>query len=145
MRHTRKLKPLIGLAILGALLLTGCAPSPPEIERNAAGDLIPYEDLVVKHAFSWEKERLEIVDETHLRISYGTGPQLPCDRTNATVVETSETVTVTLLFGKIPDAETICKDEGTAYEMSSGTDRIMIETTSPIGNRTIIDGASTYK
>lgn len=144
--HSAKKLSVLGAALLAGMLLAGCAaevPSgpPPTAEHNTTGDLIPYEDIVVKHAFPWDEKKLEVVDDTHLRISYKTSPPLPCERTGAKVDETLETITVTLLHGEIPNAKKICDDENTISQMSSGTEYIMIETKSPIGNRKIIDGA----
>lgn len=128
------------------MLLAGCASSPagppPEREYNATGDIIPYKDLVVRHKFSWKSGKHEVVDDTHIRISYTGGPPLECERTGAKVVERPESVTITLLYGEIPNAKKICKDESKIYQMSSGENSIMVETKTPIGNRKIIDGAA---
>lgn len=145
-RQSPKRSTLISITLLAGVLLAGCTPTPagppPKTEHNTTGDLVPYENLVVKHAFGWEKDQLEIIDDTHLRISFTTGPPLACERFGATVVETKKSVTVTLLFGEIPNAEEICKDESKIYEMSSGVESISIETKSPIGNREIINGGA---
>jgi hypothetical protein len=133
LRHRR----IIGVIVLAGVILSGCA-SPPEIERNEAGDLIPYSDLETEWSSPWIES--EIVDDTHLRLTFGTGPKSECWRNNVDVIETPESVTVTLISGIIPDAERLCKDESPIIELVGSHDSIIVETESPIGDREIIDG-----
>lgn len=136
-----KQKPNLGRAlsgvILAGILLSGCA-APPEIERNEQGDLIPYADLETARSFSWHQ--LEIVDDTHIRLLWGTSPTSKCWRHDVDVVETPKTVTLTLRGGSIPNAKKLCDDENPISQMSHSTESIIVKTESPIGNRQIIDG-----
>lgn len=145
---TKPLRHLIGIGLLATLALTSCTPSPPKVERNATGDLIPYSNIEKTRAFHWangtrltmERQKLhpEIIDDTHIRIPFNTGPSPDCFRYNADVVETPTTITITLSNGWIPNSDKLCKSK--IMNLSIGGESIAVETKDPINGRKIIDG-----
>lgn len=136
-----RLKHLIGATLLTTLALTSCAQPPlpasiPKSEHNAAGDLIPYSGIENKRASAWRNA--EVVDDTNIRIRFGTGPAPDCFKYDAEVVETPETITITLFSGWIPNSDSLCPDR--ILDASNHIEKIAVETKEPINGRTIIDG-----
>lgn len=140
--HHSKTKGFIGTILLTLLTLTACAPPLPVVERNSTGDMIPQENLKIHHVSKWSDwgKGLEIVDDTHLRFTFQSSELSACERYAAEVVETPETIIVTLSFGELADAKKLCSSEDTLRNMSSSEDSIMVETETPINGRQIIDG-----
>lgn len=139
--YPHKAMHLIISALLLGLSLTSCAASPPQIERNEHGDLIPYANVQNAHATSWNET--EIVDDTHLRLKFTTSQWSACERLGAHVIETDTSIKITLRFGELPNAEKLCANESKIVDMYSKGESILVETTAPIGNRTIIDTKTT--
>lgn len=139
---------LIGcvFALTGAL--AGCAPASdpvapaqpssgiPGIGRTAQGDQIGY--LAIENAQDVEWDSYEIVDDTHVRISFTREAEPTCRRFDASVTEDAESVRITLREGLIPKADEFC---GADHTRSSErvTDTMLVMLTNPLGEREVID------
>lgn len=140
-----------------ALMLSACAapPPPPEVERNELGDQLLVTEIENKRPVEWDKvtsvvdesgelvetRPVEAIDERRLRITYWTTSGQSCVRHDTDVVETSETVTITLFVGDLPNAEELCKsEEGKVVDLAATTDSVEIKLDAPLGDREVIDG-----
>lgn len=122
------------------LTISGCSsPSPPDIERNSAGDIIAYPELEDRALYDWEA--YEIVDKRHVRIRFAGGPEETCVREDSRVEEDDNTITIFLYVGKIRNADKLCK-ENQIVELPYVTDTMLVKTELPIGDRTIKIGGS---
>lgn len=139
MRRTKQPTSLIGLVLLGTLLLTGCATSPPEVERNANGDQVPHTALNNVRLWQWEVD--EVVDQNHIRIKFAVPPEPSCVRHDVDVIENPDAIVITLLKGNIENAREICEHETyIAFDVPYVNNTMLIETAFPIGNKEVIDG-----
>lgn len=132
----------LGVLFVGiAALNTACssASGPPASESSAAGEEIPAGQLEDSHSSTWEK--VEIVDDHHVRLYYTISPWLPCERRAVTVAETESDVTFTLYIGQIAHSDQICgASEPRSRDMSGHSESILAVTQNPIGDRRIVNG-----
>lgn len=145
---------LAALAVAIVLLSFGCTPGkPPKMERNSTGDLVPYSNIENESAIRWGPVRAidprpaEIVDENHIRIQLQGVEEPTCTRYNTKVVETPETITITLFIGKLANAEKVCKPRKQIVNLPGYDtfDTVMVQTQSPIGDREILMGGGPFK
>lgn len=142
------------LAASAALLLSGCAerPDPPEQERTALGEFIPYTgDMTPLFPLEWNDVE---VDGNQVRIEYafnhsGSEPVNDCSQYAARVTETPDSVTIDLYKGRLTGTEGLCDERKPGlFErreiidlFSAGASHtILVELDAPLGDRTLREG-----
>lgn len=97
------------------------------VEFTDSGDEISRNDLTNESAVRWSE--YQIVDETHLRVTFSGGHQ-PCTGHRVEVTETTDSIIVDLFAGSPPSSP----DQCLLHDMD-GT--ILVELKDPIGDRKI--------
>lgn len=122
--HIRSRLAALGVAVL---LLAGCSATN---SYSDAGDQIPQSGLVDALPAAWESA--EIVDDTHIRVTFQGGVD-DCYGHDVEVEETASTVTISLSTGGLPRHVGGCDAPLLEYTT-------LVETEQPVGDRAIIDG-----
>lgn len=117
---------LAGLVLLVAVL-AGCSTDNRYTDQGAQ---LPRSDLSHARPISWNE--VEIVDDTHLRVTFWSGVD-GCWGHDIEVDETTSAVTISLVTGAIPRAWEGC--DGRAVEHTT-----LVEIAEPLGGRKIVDG-----
>lgn len=123
----------IAIIVSGVVLvLTGCSsPGSDDVVDNQS-TLRP-DDLRSPEAKPWDK--YEVVDNTHIRVWYW-GGDWDCYGWSADVVETTDSIKITVLGGMLKGTEDkVCDMGGTKPTY----DHILLETDSPVGDRKIVN------
>lgn len=100
------------------------------VRYSDQGDQLPRSDLSHARPISWNE--VEIVDDTHLRVTFWSGVD-GCWGHDIEVDETTSAVTISLVTGAIPRAWEGC--DGLAVEHTT-----LVEIAEPLGGRKIVDG-----
>ncbi|MGP9682436.1 MULTISPECIES: hypothetical protein [unclassified Brachybacterium] len=122
--HTRSRLTALGAALL---LLAGCSAT---TSYSDAGDQLPQSDLVDALPTAWEST--EIVDDTHIRVTFLGGVD-DCYGHDVDVEETASSITISVSTGGLPRHIGGCDAPLLEYTT-------LVETEQPVGDRTIIDG-----
>lgn len=126
-RSPRRTRRRAAALLLAAALLAGCSP---DVEYNDHGDQVPQPELSEARPTAWHEA--EIVDETHIRVTFWGGVD-DCFGHLVEVEETDSSITISLATGGLPRNREACILPAVEYTT-------LIETEQPIGDREIIDG-----
>lgn len=124
LRRSRSRLAALGVAVL---LLAGCSAT---TSYSDAGDQLPQSDLVDALPTAWEGT--EIVDDTHIRVTFMGGVD-DCYGHDVDVEETTGTITILVSTGGLPRHIGGCDAPLLEYTT-------LVETEQSVGDRTIIDG-----
>ena len=141
-RHLRGVLILLGLT---ALTLTGCSPAgPPAIDRDPNGHELPYEELAEPRPSIWgllNDGSAGEISENQLVIYFSSPWEPTCTRHDADVVETAESITITMFAGRAKNHKEL-KCPSDIIEIVGHSDTMVIDLDAPVGDRTIISGNS---
>lgn len=135
----------IGALAIG-LTMAGCSSQAPPVKPGShpeAGYLKPYKgELDGKRQISMTSA--EVTGEREIEIAtMATAGGSKCDRYDVELEETDSQIVINFYFGRIPDADTICKDEfGKIIDLAAGEINMTVETQDVLDKKVIIDGAT---